>query len=284
LQPKIHKYQEQTFQSISLICKYSSHFVYRDTTKHFSLVAETYFQSLGPEGYDSATFKQNPVFFARCEVESCRDAFTSGTKIGWRALPKLVFIPPRAVKGNVDVSKWIDMSGEPIYQGAPTIAQWISATSHHPFEVHPSFIEQYGNTITYVSFTVLFMYGIIPRLKGWIKHKLFWFALGMGAFAFSMAGIVYDLIHTPPFYYNHPQTKQAMFIYPSARQQFIAEGLIMAVLLTATGLVVIGIALVPTVKDNFKKRILFAGLAILFFTLYSQCYKIFKVKYPWYPM
>lgn len=43
-----------------------------------------------------------------------------------------------------------------------------------------------------------------------------------------MAGTVYNSIHAPPFAYRHPQSKQLYLIYPSARQQFVGEGLIMA--------------------------------------------------------
>lgn len=42
-----------------------------------------------------------------------------------------------------------------------------------------------------------------------------------------MSGPVFNAINKPPFSYRHPQNGQVFYIYPSARQQFVAEGLIM---------------------------------------------------------
>lgn len=45
-----------------------------------------------------------------------------------------------------------------------------------------------------------------------------------------MAGTVFNAIHKPANMWRHPQTGQAMLIYPSPRMQFVYEGLLMAVL------------------------------------------------------
>lgn len=42
-----------------------------------------------------------------------------------------------------------------------------------------------------------------------------------------MSGPVFNAINNPPFSYKQQQNGQVFYIYPSPRQQFIAEGLIM---------------------------------------------------------
>jgi len=254
-------------------------------TQQFSIVANSYLQSLGSEQLDSPTFLKDPIFFARCELEKCRETFREGgSKAGWRAIPKLFVIRPRSVKGGVDVTKWVDMSGDPVSADAFGIAKWIKEVTGYSFTVQVSFFDRYSNDLITVFLLGVVIYGLYPRLKVLVQIRLFWFAVGMGVYCFSMAGVVFNAIHNPPWNYVHPQNKQVMYIYPSARQQFVAEGLILAALLGGLGLVVLGFgAWIPSLKDNSKRRVGFAVLSIMFFFLYQQLMTIFRSKYGWYP-
>jgi len=255
-------------------------------TTEFSRVASSYLSSLGSDGMNSEIFRENPIFFARCELERCKEAFKEGgTKAGWKAIPKILIIPPRSEKGALDVNRWIDMSADPIVGLASDIATWIrGVTGYDNLVIVTPFLERFGNTIVTLLLGGAAFYVAYPRLKIYTRSHYFWFILSIATYSFSMAGVVFNSIHNPPWYYVHPQTKQTMYIYPSARQQFVAEGLIMASLLSGLGLVCVGFGFwVPSLKENGKKRLAFGALCFLFFMLYQQLMRIFRAKYSWYP-
>jgi len=215
--------------------------------------------------------------------KKCRETFTLGAdKHGWRVIPKLLVIPPRLEKGPLDVSKWIDMSAEPVFSNAVQMADWIHSVTGYKISVYIPFLDRFGNTIISVVLFCIIVYGTAPYLKQWIKEKLLWFALCLAVYFISMAGVIFNAIHNPPWSYIEPQSKQTMYFYPSARQQFVAEGIIMATLLSGISLVVVAFgAWIPHIKDNIKRRVLFFILAFLFFSLHQQITKIFKSKYGW---
>jgi len=254
-------------------------------TEEFRTVSEAYFSSLGRGGYNSEEFIKQPIFFARCELEKCRETFKEGgTKAGWKVIPKIFIILPNPEKSAVDVMKWIDMNSEPIFDKAPQIAKWIREVTKYPIYVEIPFLERYGNVIGTLILGSLFLFVLFHRVKEWIQIPLFWFTLSMGTYVFSMAGIVFNSIHSPPWNYYNPQSKQTMYIYPSSRHQFVAEGMILAALLSGVSLSIVGFGyLIPKLKENRQKRVAFVILAFVFFTLYSQLLKVFRMKYGWYP-
>jgi hypothetical protein len=256
----------------------------KQATKYFSSMADQFYDQLGPEGYNSKAFLSNPVFFARCELEKCRDTFQEGSKKGWAVVPKIFHVPPRPNKGGLDLHRWADMDRQPIDRDAGQMADWVRDKTKFNFVVHVPFLIRHGGTILTVAAALALFYLLWTRLKDVAQSRKFWFAISMGIFAFSMAGIVYNSIHNPPFSHYNPNTKQQMYIYPSARQQFVVEGYIIAGILTGMGLLVVSLVeVVPKFEDDNHKRVSFVLISALFFFLYQNLMAIFRMKYGWYP-
>jgi len=256
----------------------------KQASREYQQVAAEFFKSLGPQGINSPQWEQNPVFFAKCEVENCRDMFVEGTqKAGWRSVPKVLRIPPRSAKG-MNVGSWEDLNQEEVTESSADIAAWISKRTGYPVFITKPFLEKYGSQIMTVGVLAAIAYLLAPRIKRAFKNPMFWFVLSLGVYGFTMAGVVFNAIHAPPWYYKHPQNGQTYYIYPSARQQFVAEGLIMAVLLTGTGLIFVGFsAWVPTLKTAWAKRVGFVMLSVCFLLSHAQVMQIFRSKYGFYP-
>jgi len=255
------------------------------TNSAYQQAADAFFQSLGPERINSEQWQQNPVFFARCDVENCREVFVDGTKkAGWRAVPKVFCLTPRSGKG-LNLGSWEDMSQEPVRASGADIAAWISHKTRYPLFLEKSFFAKYGTGLMNMAVFAVVVYLLAPRIQRAISNTMFWFVLSLGVYAFTMAGVVFNAIHPEVgFSYKHPQSGQTYYIYPSARTQFVAEGYIMAVLLTGTGLLfVLFSAWVPTLKTPWAKRAGFAVLGLSFLLSHSQVMNIFRSKYGFYP-
>jgi len=230
---------------------------------------------------------RNQFFFAKCDVENCKEAFSDGVhKAGWSALPKVLRIPPKGSK-RVDVKSWQDMSSDSVTENAAEIAAFVSTITGYKKFLERSILATIQVGLTYVlaagGVVTTFMY-ILPRFAVVYNNPRFWFTLSLGVYMLTQAGVVYNSIHRPPFSYRHPQSGQQVYIYPSARQQFVAEGLIMAVLQAGMGLLWVAFAeWIPNLKSASRKRVAFVLLALCFFITLSQIMNIFRVKYGFYP-
>lgn len=89
----------------------------------FKTIASHYVSSLGPQKFESETFKSYPIFFAYCDIVKCRDlvmqVFThlissNFVKRQWRELPKLIYLPPLNVKKNeIEMAEFSGLLSDP---------------------------------------------------------------------------------------------------------------------------------------------------------------------------
>jgi len=235
---------------------------------------EFYGYNGGASGLNSDGFKADPTFMVVCDVEKCRELIG---KAKWTTIPKIVHIPASQSK-SFDMSKWKEMELNALK--AEDIAAFISRERKIDFKILPSAIERFAPFAS-----ILAAAAICWRLlRGYWKDPTLWFLVSLAVFGFSMAGVVFNAIHAPPFAYTNPQNKQTMWIYPQARMQFVSEGIIMAVLLIFTGLVWVTFgALIPKIRPGMYQRLAFVGSVLAYVICYSAVQSIFKIKYSWYP-
>eukprot|EP01114_Cavostelium_apophysatum_P022982 TRINITY_DN8506_c0_g1_i1.p1 TRINITY_DN8506_c0_g1~~TRINITY_DN8506_c0_g1_i1.p1 ORF type:complete len:326 (+),score=30.80 TRINITY_DN8506_c0_g1_i1:144-1121(+) len=245
----------------------------------FYPVAAKYKSLIG--GYGSAEFLKNPTFFFYCELSRCR---AIATAMKWKEIPKIVYIPPSEVKRtDYNMIEHSELYYEPNEQG---ISNWIGTKIKMP----KLSIQQanYGTILTYVSGIVLLYLAVtrvLPNFNEVTNKPFFWFVMSLAAYAFAMAGTVYNAINKAPWSYKHPQNGQVMMIYPQSRQQFVVEGFIMAGMLTlAASLFVAFGAYIPTFKGSWPKRGIFLVVLLSFYMVYDGIFRIFKIKYPYYPL
>jgi len=252
----------------------------KQATSDLAAVADLFFSKYGIR---SAEWKKNPLFFVRCEVEQCRDVFVEGTqKARWKQLPKLVFIKPKNTQ-SLDQEKWIDM-GDPLQADATDMTEWISLMSGYELKIERSLWSLYGSILSFWGSALAVLYMFYPRIKNLVNKPMFWFAVSLGVYCFTMSGAVFNAIHMPPWSHVDPRTKHITYIYPSARQQFVSEGLILAVLLSGLGLLFVSFSSwIPTLKEAWQKRVGFTLLGLCFYLSLAQLMALFRVKHGWYP-
>jgi len=250
--------------------------------KEFSKMAEQFRELLGPDGFSSQKFKEKPVFFARCDIVSCLDFYKEG---GFQSFPVLLHLKPSKTDvPDVDFRQ-IDKINE-IFQD-PTAENMVShvsrLTGHSFVRVVPVYrrIMTYGGIIILAILVLKLMY---EKFHLHSKNPTVWFAVSVAVFAGVMAGTIFNAIHNPGLYHVNPQNQQLMLIYPSSRHQFVLEGVIMSALFTIGGLFFVGFnSHVPTFKDPWKQRGMFAVCALGCYTCWYWTMTIFKVKHPYYP-
>jgi len=231
-------------------------------------------------GYESSTFLENPVFFFYCDLLNCREFVI---KAQWREIPKIFYIPPSQVKKNEIEMR--ELEGVVQDHSAERISKFLAQNVGNDRLIIPEPLFQ--RALPYVA-GILGIYAlvmkVIPTLMVQYKQPIFWYIVCLAGYAFAMAGTVFNSINKPPYSYTHPQNGQQYFIYPSARQQFVAEGLIMAVLLTLCASLFTSLGIyVPTFKGAWNKRGVFCMLLLAYYFVYDWIFKIFKMKYGYYP-
>jgi len=252
----------------------------RPINEEFKTVVSYFFHLLGKEGLNSRIFSENPVFFAKCEITDCQDLFL---KAGWKMFPLLVQLPPRSSKGEIKFSSLPFMHELMDDFSASQMAKFVESVTHFPIYISPPLLATYGWYLL-----VLVVGGLIirvfPQVLSQLNQPNLWFALCLGVYGFTMAGTVFNAIHRPPLSYKNPQTGDQHFIYPSARQQFVFEGMIMAGLLCGCSLLYVGLTIrIKYIKESWKQRMYFFPIGIGFLVLQFLVLQIFKIKYPYYP-
>jgi len=252
----------------------------RPSMEQFSALGREFITSLGGEGFASQKFLEHPVFLAFCDILKLKDFILQSGIV--KEVPTLLYVPPRDVKS--DDFLYEPLEGMSSDFSAERMAHFVTQKSHYDMDIKESEFIYYVMYILTAGLALFAFRSILPTLKENFFKPSFWFALSIGVFAFVMAGTVYNSINNPPPYYKHPHTGQLFLIYPSSRQQFVYEGLLMSALMTFVSLTFIGFgALVPQMKEVGKQRVIFLVIGFSFFVSYSNFIKIFKVKYGWYP-
>lgn len=247
----------------------------------FVKTAETYQNTLGNGGYSSTTFRNNPIFFATCDYQSCMNVMKS---VGIDSLPRVgVIVPSTKLKPQRGQPQrpygiqYMDLSRE------NDVAAFISAKTGHSMEVPLSSLELVTAVASLAFLAILFVVMVLPKLSTIYKQPMFWFAMSLAVYGFVMSGGVYNSIHNPGWYYKAPNGAVTL-IYPSPRQQFIVEGLLMSATLTGIGLITISLTqYIPLAKDPWQQRVLFAIIATAWVACYRFLFSVFRMKNRHYP-
>eukprot|EP01116_Phalansterium_solitarium_P003566 TRINITY_DN14387_c0_g1_i1.p1 TRINITY_DN14387_c0_g1~~TRINITY_DN14387_c0_g1_i1.p1 ORF type:complete len:353 (-),score=97.35 TRINITY_DN14387_c0_g1_i1:141-1199(-) len=252
--------------------------------EQFKLVAEAFKLSLGNENFSSSRLLRAPVFFGRGELLKNQDVFR---RAGWRSLPLIVAIPPNDVSvRELDPTTWIMHDTLQADFSAPAIADFVRRASGYPISL-PEPANGSPWTLAAVSMVlgIVLVRLVLPCLWANRRNPLVLYALSVLEFALVMAGVVYNAIVAPPWWHQHPATGRPIVVFPSARQQFVAEGIIASTLLCCTGLLWFMLSVyVPTIKHAAMQRFNFFSLLILFCLSLHLLLKLFCMKFSHYPV
>lgn len=244
----------------------------------YQRVFKTYRNSLGRGGYESAAFRSNPIFFARCDIPECTEA---AMQAKLETVPQIIEIAPSKKASPGPEIKSNKFPG--IAQGMTPydISDWIAQQSQVTIMSVP-FYEKYSKELLIV-FIVAMAASLVPKIYIKRRDPMLWYAAALSVFAIVMSGTIYNAIRGAPFW--HYNQEGIMYFYPSAREQFVIEGYIMAAVFIGMGLMIVGLNTVVFWVNNQWYRRTFALLFIAGLTFgFNFVRGIVRRKYGYYPI
>jgi len=213
----------------------------------------------------SASHEQNSLAFQKLDVQS---------------LPKLVaFLPSnKNPSGKLDYP----INADSIIE--ENIIKWINEITHSQIQSPKPLITPQMILYIIIALGVIIIIKGIPQM--WANRRNPWLMLSLclGVVFMTYAGLVFNLIHNPPPLAVHPHTNQIMFVYPSLRHQFILEGLLAAILISAAGISFVMLTeYVLKQKEPQNMRYSFYATLLGFGLSVFYIVRLFNVKNPGYP-
>lgn len=96
---------------------------------------------------------------------------------------------------------------------------------------------------------------------------MLWYALAVATYMIVMAGVVYNRIRNPPFM-DVQQNGKIQLIAPSPRSQYVAEGMIISVVLAGAGVLFVVLGdIVPRLSPAYKRTAFWFSAVLLFMFL-----------------
>jgi len=223
--------------------------------------------------FTSQDFLSHPFFIGVLEYDAGPDVFQ---QYKFTTVPHFVYFPPG--------QKSSDSIGESntLHIHAPS-AEDIASFVHNKVGVE---IPIYKNPLFFyltVALVVASIFMATRLARGFVstfRTPLFWYAVAVAGYFVVMAGITYDILRNPPWSEANPWSGQVQYISPQARTQFVAEGFIIASLLTTTGLLFVAIGDgIPRIQSKKKQNVLFAAACLALLVCLSMINSIFAMKY-----
>eukprot|EP00741_Cyanophora_paradoxa_P002483 tig00000076_g2407.t1 len=225
------------------------------------------------------------LFFVMVDFKDNQQAFQYHQL---QSVPGLIHMPPYASKKKPKDGKIYDQEDVCSFkQGlhAEALGKWVAERAPFRLVVFRSPMKKFalGMALCAVCF-IMFFFGKKIAAKVVRESKYIVLTVAMLVYWLSISGIMFDIIHTPPFYYIHPYTGKYVFISPGARQQFILEGLIAGLLsmVAAMGLIML-IDVVPRIRKVVAQYFV-AMIAFGFVGCFLFLVKLYWIKAPYYMM
>jgi len=234
--------------------------------KSFGVSYEVYFGN-----YQSEEFLAKPLFLAQLEPDGAMEIFQS---LGFTTVPHFVYIPP----GTKKVTKFRD---DQFLRNPQTTVQdminFVKEKTAVDIPLYQPLLERFLPLGMVIVLVVL-----VVRLARMYTERLYdpmlWYAFALVTYMIVMAGVVYNRIRNPPF--MDMQNGRAVWISPSPRTQYVAEGILVAVVLAGAGVVFVALGdLVPRIKGAWKRRVVFWISAVLLYVFLITLNNIYHAKY-----
>jgi len=235
--------------------------------KNFGVSYEAYFGS----DYSSEQFFAQPFFLGLLEPDNCMEVFQG---YQFTTVPHFVHIPP----GSKKITKLRD---DQYLRNPQTSMYDIVDFVNKKISVEVPVYQPPLERITPLLMTVMAVIVIVRLVRKFhdrLYDPMLWYAIALVTYMIVMAGVVYNRIRNPPL--MDMQGGRAVLISPSPRTQYVAEGVIIAIVLAGAGVVFVALGdWVPRVSGQWKKRMVFWVSAVLLFMFLSTLNNIFHIKY-----
>jgi len=241
------------------------------SAKDLAALGVSYEKHFGGD-YTSEAFLQKPFFIGYLEFDDGQEIFQM---YKFQTVPHFVYIGPGA-KRTESISEENTMRvPEP---SAEVMANFVASKVGVDIPIYKSPYPYYV-AIMLVLFLIVLINRVFSSFMNRLRDPILWFVLAVGGYWIVMAGITYDVLRKPPWSEVH-NSGLTMYISPHSRTQFVAEGFIVATLLTTTGLIfVIFGDVLPRVKSTTKQFIGFCAACASLFMCLTLINNIFAMKY-----
>jgi len=238
----------------------------------FTKFGASYEMFFGP-GYNSESFLEKPFFLAQLEPSDCLEVFQS---YQFSTVPHFAYVP----SGSKKVTKLRDdqfLRSSQIDQF--DIGEFVNNKISVEVPAYQSPLEKFGPLLAFAG-TIFLIIRLARKYPNRVYSPMLWYILALVTYMIVMAGVVYNRIRNPPF--MDVQGGRPVLIAPQPRTQYVAEGLLVAIVLAGLGVVFVAFGdVVPRIKNGWGKRIIFWFLAVILFSLLTTLNNIFFVKYNW---
>jgi len=249
--------------------------------KNLGVSYEAYFEG----DYQSDQFLNNPLFLAKLEPDECMEVFQG---YQFSTVPHFVYIPA----GTKKITKLRD---DQFLRNPQTsihdIIDFINKKISVEIPVYQPPLERYTPLLATVVLIVLVV-RLVRKFQDRMYDPMLWYGFALVTYMIVMAGVVYNRIRNPPLM-DIQQGGRTVLISPSPRTQYVAEGIIVAIVLGGAGVVFVALGdWVPRVGGTsgsssssssgggpWKKRVAFWFSAVLLFMFLTTLNNIFQIKY-----
>jgi len=219
----------------------------------------------------ASSFCPIPFFLGQVEPNNAMEIFQA---YQFTTVPHLVYIPAGVKK----VSKLRD---DQFLRNPQTtvndIVNFINEKISVEIPVYQSPMEKLLPLGMIVALVVLVV-RLARKYPARLYDPMLWYTFALVTYMIVMAGVVYNRIRNPPL--MDMQGGRAVLISPSPRTQFVAEGILVAIVLGGAGVVFVALGdLVPRVSGAWKKRVVFWISSVLLFMFLTTLNNIYHVKY-----
>jgi len=239
--------------------------------KELATFATSYEKHFGGT-YNSEEFLRKPFFIASLEYDTAPDIFQ---QYKFQTVPHFIYFPPGAKKSESINEENTLRVQQP---SAENFAEFVGSKAGVEIPIYRSPLMFYVSI--FLSLVLLFIASrMFKGITTKLKDPMLWFVLAVGGYWFVMAGITYDFLRKPPWA-DVQWSGQVVYISPHARTQYVAEGFIIATLLTLTGLLFVIIGdLIPKIKSTKKQILGFGAACVGLFACLTLINNIFVMKY-----
>eukprot|EP01113_Clastostelium_recurvatum_P037976 TRINITY_DN5611_c0_g1_i2.p1 TRINITY_DN5611_c0_g1~~TRINITY_DN5611_c0_g1_i2.p1 ORF type:complete len:336 (-),score=90.93 TRINITY_DN5611_c0_g1_i2:34-1041(-) len=219
-----------------------------------------------------ADFASKPVFLVKIDADKGMDVFQS---LKFTTVPHVIFFPAGQAKPSISQDWYMPARSfdEEAFQS------FVASKTGHKILPYVSPMVLYTKIASYVAGAIfaLFVLRSIYRSR---HNPMLWFSFSMIVYLIVMMGVVYNFIHNPPLYDVDRKTRQPIYIMNQARSQYVAEGIIVAILLFVIGMIFTSLTTaVQAASTPSRQRAIFFVVSSLFLMALMFLDKIYRIKY-----
>jgi hypothetical protein len=240
-----------------------------------NIVAQSYYDSLDG-GIGGKAFAKHPVFFVYLDYSEAMAEYFRQFQIS--GVPFFSFVPASS-ESSLKVKP-----GSGDIDSAEALVVNVVKKLHVPsFTVQRPILPFVIRTVAAALGMFVFVRYVFPVLYKNPFNPMLAFFIAMGVFFLSMAGLVFNLIRSPP-YAGAKKSGEVEYIMGGSRSQYVIEGIIIASLMLIIAVAHIAINEIGGKRlSAVAQRVVFYVSFAVYVIAANTLWRVFCMKYGFYP-